>query len=85
MLRVLRSMFNMTRADFLDGESLGQFDATQIGQAANIFLRHQLFDQLLNAVGYPTNPSRVNFSRLNIIKSLPAHVQAVSFTSQSLK
>jgi hypothetical protein len=61
MLRVIRSIFNMKRQNFLDPGYLAKVDSKQIEQAASIFLRYQLLDQLLDAVGYPSNPSRASF------------------------
>jgi len=77
----LRSIFNLKRQNFLNPNTLASVDAKQIGQATNIFLRHQLFDQLLDAVGYPSNPSRVNFGRMNMVKSIPPNLKGVSFLS----
>jgi hypothetical protein len=81
LLRVIRSIFNMDRQKFLNPNALQDVDSKQIGQATNIFLRYQLVDQLLDAVDYPSNPARVNFGRMDMTKSLPGHLRAVSSES----
>jgi hypothetical protein len=67
MLRVLQMIFSMNREKFLDPNTLSDVDSKQIGEAINIFLRHQLGDQLFDAIGYPSNPDCASFGRVSMM------------------
>jgi hypothetical protein len=77
-IRFANRMFNTPRLGFLDMDTFDGAAHTHIGVAVNIFLRHQLLDQLLDSVNFPPNANRVDFPSISIGPSMNKTLQSVS-------
>lgn len=83
LLGVIRRDLGRARNDWFDlpEESVNALD---VGTAAHHLLRHQLFDLLVDSVGFPSNPDRVHYPKVPLQKPLTNHLQKVCATSTAI-
>jgi hypothetical protein len=76
-IRFANKMFNTSRLGFLHLDTFEGNAHTHIGAAVNIFLRHQLLDQLLDSVNYPPNEHRVDVPSISVGPTITTSLQGV--------
>jgi hypothetical protein len=73
----LRRIFSSLRQTFLKPTLFDDKSLTDLGIASHLFLRHQLLDQLLDSLGYPSNEFRVNFAKIPMDQPITKNLQTV--------
>lgn len=80
-MRFVSRHFNTPRLGFLQLDTFEGSSHTHIGAAVNLFLRHQLLDQLLDSVNFPLNADRVDFPSVSAGPKVTKTLQGVRFVS----
>jgi hypothetical protein len=70
-------VFNTTRLQFLQSYHFGKKASPNVAMACHAILRHQLFDQLVHALGCPANPLRANYSKVDTDQTVVQNLEKV--------
>ena len=80
LLRSITSFADKRRQDWLSNPLPESFNRKDISLATHHILHYQLFDLLLDSIGYRSNPSRVNVPKVALEQVIPLNLSMVSFS-----
>jgi hypothetical protein len=76
----LTTFLNTPSYKFLDKDYWSDFHISDIASAAQLMMRHQLFDQLVDAFGLNPFPSRTITPRIPFAQPFPDKLQRVCYS-----